>query len=291
MRSMTGFGRGDCTAGGRRYVVEVRGVNHRFLDVHVRLPAVLAALESDIRREVAKAVERGRVEASVDVRAHGTAETGVFVDVERARGYHEALKELAAALDIPWRPDAWSLAALPGVIVPETQGLEPEEAWPPVQQALSAALEAFLGMRAEEGRRLASDMAARMESLAARLDVVEARVPAALEAAQQRLRERLAAWLGETPLDEQRLAMEIVLLVDRADVSEEIVRLRSHLSQMRACLQSDGPVGRKLEFLIQECHREVNTLGSKALDVEIASHVIAMKGDIERLREQVQNVE
>lgn len=291
MRSMTGFGRGEHEAGGRRYVVELRGVNHRFLDVHVRLPAGLAALEPAVRAAVAQAVERGRVEASVDVRAHAGAETAAFVDVERARGYHEALKELAAALEIPWRPDVWALAALPGVLPPLEAAPTPEEAAPAVRQALAAALDAFLGMRAEEGRRLAADLAARMELLSERLDAVEARLPAVLAAAQERLRQRLAAWLGEAPLDEQRLAMEVVLLVDRADVSEEIVRLRSHLSQMRTCLQADGPVGRKLEFLIQECQREVNTLGAKALDAETAADVVAMKGELERLREQVQNVE
>lgn len=291
VRSMTGFGRGEAEAAGCRFTAEIRSVNARFVEVTVRLPWPDAALEDRLRAMVRERVLRGRVELSVAVRR--VAGGGLpQVDRELALSYYLLLKELANSLGIKQTFDLTKIIQLPGVIRPETDP-DGEEWAPAVVAAAEAALDRFLGMRRAEGARLAEDLLNRLGALERLAQVIAERAPVAVAAYRDRLAERVARLPEAVRLDESRLAMEVALLAERTGITEEIVRLRSHLAEGRRLLSegADGGVGRPLEFLLQEMHREINTIGSKGSDVAVARAVLQAKGELEKLREQVQNVE
>lgn len=294
LRSMTGFGRAEVSDGALAVVVEARSVNHRHLDVAVRLPRALAGLELDVRRLVQARLERGRVDVTVQVAAApGVATQRVRADAALAAEYVARAREvgetLGLALETP--PPAWVLER-PGVL--RLEEVEPPAApavWPLVATALGGALEALVAGREAEGAALGAELRALHAELAAGVELIAARAPAAVARREERLRERLRALLAETPIDETRLLAEAAIWTDRTDVREELTRLRAHLGQLALTLDKGGPVGRTLDFLVQELHREVNTIGAKADDLEISQAVLAAKGAIERMREQVQNLE
>ncbi|MDQ7819821.1 MAG: YicC/YloC family endoribonuclease [Armatimonadota bacterium] len=289
---MTGFGSAEVITPAGRFRVEARAVNHRYAEVVVRLPRELATLEDRVRALVQKRVLRGRVEVTIvrDERA-GRTRT-VRSDVDLARAYAQALRELADALGVPDAVGLPLIASFPDVLKVEEAREDLEALWPAIAPAVEEALAALVAMREAEGRRLAQDLQARLGRMEDVLAQVERRVPEIRVEYARRLRQRIAQLLGEVPVDEQRLAMEVAVFAERADVSEELTRLRSHLAQFRHDVAAaPGPVGRRLEFLLQEMHREANTIGAKANDLEIARAVIALKGELESLREQVQNIE
>jgi len=291
---MTGYGRGGAQAGGIRFVVEMSAVNRKQCEIVLNVPRELAALEPGIRARVQEEVSRGRVVVSVapDLAADSAAKL-VQVDLALARGFAAALEQLRRDLgwlDSPLRLD--SILRLPNVAIVRDPALEPEAAWPVVREALDQALAELVGMRGAEGRVLARDLLARREILAGVLAEIAARVPQMVEHYRDALRERIRALSLEAgAVDEERLAREVVYFADKSDITEELTRLGSHLAQMRDLVASDGGVGRTLEFLVQEMNREINTIGSKATDVEISRHVVAFKTELERIREQVQNIE
>lgn len=294
VRSMTGYGVAEVDAEGGRWWVEVRSTNHRFLEVTVRLPTDLGALEERVRSEVARRVHRGRV--AVVVRDEGCRPRTVAVDVELARRYAQALEDLRRTLGLQDSLTLAALLSLPEVVRVEETRPDVESAWQILHRTLERALDALVGMREQEGARLAEDLRERVARLEGWVEVVQRRTEGLPQAYAERLRGRVAALLRglnvEAPPDEARLAMEVAAFADRCDVREELVRLRSHLQQARVLLEStDGAVGRKLEFLLQEMQREVNTVGSKAADLEVTRAVLEMKSELEALREQVQNVE
>lgn len=295
VRSMTGYGVAEVDIEGGRWWVEVRSTNHRFLEVTVRLPAELGALEERVRAEVAGRLHRGRV--AVVVRDEGGGRPrNVAVDVELARRYAQALEELRQALGLQDSLTFAALLSLPQVVRVEEARPDVESSWQILHGALERALDALVGMREQEGARLAEDLRERVDRLEGWVEVVQRRTEGMPQAYAERLRGRVAALMRalqvEALPDEARLAMEVAALADRCDVREELVRLRSHLQQARILLEStDGAVGRKLEFLLQEMQREVNTVGSKAVDLEVTRAVLEMKSELEALREQVQNVE
>jgi uncharacterized protein (TIGR00255 family) len=292
IRSMTGFGSAEVITPAGRFRVEARAVNHRFAEVVVRLPRELAALEDRVRVLAQGRVLRGRVEVTIirDERA-GRTRT-VRSDVDLARAYVQALRELADALGVSGDVGLPVIAAFPDVLKIEESREDLEALWPLVQPAVEQALAALVGMREAEGRRLAPDLLARADRVEELLAQIEGRAPAVRADYAQRLRQRIAQLLGDVPVDEQRLAMEVAVFAERSDTSEEVTRLRSHLAQFRHDVTAGtGAVGRRLEFLVQEMFREATTIGAKANDVEIARAVIAIKGELESLREQVQNIE
>lgn len=298
IRSMTGFGRGEASYAGGRVAAEVRAVNGRYLDVAVRLPEPDAALEDEVRRRVRAAMARGRVEVRVAA-GDASAARRLKVDTALASAYHQSLKDLAERLGIEEDIELETIAELPGVFSFDGPAADPEWA-EAVLAAVSTAIAQCDAMRAREGERLAADMLARLDAVGQVVERIAARAPAVVEEHAARLRERLAALVAASRRDdapqlampdEGRLAAEIAILAERADVSEEAVRLSSHVAQARALLQSGGPVGRELDFLLQEIHREVNTVGAKSGDLELARLVIQAKVEVERLREQAQNVE
>jgi len=290
LRSMTGFGRGAHTGAAYRVQVEIRSVNHRYREIVARVPRELPGLEEPIRARVAGEVARGRVDVFVTAEAlPGTRTTRI--DTKLARRYHDALEALGRELGVAGGVELSLLASLPGVIALEEGAADTEACWRDVAPALDQALAALGAMRRAEGAALAADLEAAAERLGRRVEEVEARAPLVVEAYRARLVQRIQDLAGDVSVDPDRLAAEVVVFADRADLTEELVRLRSHLAQFRAALGVDEPVGRKLDFLLQEMNREVNTIGAKAHDAELAGTVVEMKTEIERMREQVQNVE
>jgi uncharacterized protein (TIGR00255 family) len=268
-------------------------VNHRHLDVSLKLPRVLGAFEADARRLIQAAVQRGRVDVSATVTApEGTVLNPLTVNLAQAKEYAEAARTLAEALDLGDGPSLGWVMGQSGVLTREEQApLSAEEAWPLLERALSAALAELVERRETEGRALGQELAGLGATLAAHVDTVAQRAPMAVERRAVRLRDRMQAMLAGTEIDQSRLAAEVAVWADKTDVSEELARLRAHLTQLAALLAGDGQVGRTLDFLIQEINREVNTIGSKADDLEISQAVIAAKSGLEKMREQVANLE
>jgi uncharacterized protein (TIGR00255 family) len=283
---MTGHGRGIGEAAGRRLTVEVRAVNHRFLEVKIR-PPVDPRVEEAIGQALRRRAERGSFAVAVrDEAAAGRG--GLRVDVDAGRAAHAALDELRRALGIV-EPVALALVAgQPGVIA-AAEGAAPDEALHALAPALDAALDELVAMRRREGDALARDLGARLGRLAALAAEVRDLAAAAPAELRRRLDERIGR-LG-VALDPERLAAEVALLADRADVTEELVRLEAHVAAARAHLAEDAPVGRRLDFLVQELGREINTIGSKSQHIEISRRVVEAKAELEKIREQVQNVE
>lgn len=295
VRSMTGYGAAEPSADGGRWWVEVRSTNHRFLEVVVRLPRELGALEDRVRAAVAERVRRGRVEVLVREDS-GLRPREAVVDTELARRYADALERLRRELGLAEPVTLGALLALPEVVRLEEARPDPEATWEALHPVLQRALERLVDMRTKEGGRLAADLRDRLARLESWVERVAQRAEELPRAYAQRLRQRVAELLRslevDQPPDEARLALEVAAFADRCDVREELVRLRSHLEEARALLEGpDGSVGRKLEFLLQEMQREVNTVGSKAADLEVTRAVVEMKSELEAIREQVQNVE
>jgi len=293
IRSMTGYGRAEVSGTRLGVSVECKSVNHRTLDVALRLPGLLSGFEPDARRMIQSAVQRGRLEVTVRLgSAAGGTLTPVVANVEQAREYAALARQVADALALPGGPSLEWVLGQPGVLSREPEAaVVPEEAWALLAEALGKALADLVARREAEGAALAQDLGALHDSLGTQVGFMAERVPPAAARQMARLRERMQALLGEIPLDEGRLATEVAVWAARSDIAEELTRLRAHLDQFAALLRDGGTVGRTLDFLIQEMNREVNTVGSKADDLELSQTVIAAKSTLEKLREQVQNLE
>lgn len=290
VRSMTGFGRGEAVRGSYHVTVEVRTVNHRYLDTSVRLPKSLAGFEEKLRSLVQGRLGRGRVEVQVALEESGEGHQTVKVDVALARRYHAALSRLQQELGLVDQPTLAALVDMPGVLVTE-ETIDVEALSAALEEAADGALAEVQRMREAEGRRLAADLSERVGLIEEALRAIETRAPEVSQEFRQRLEARIREALGEVPVDEARLLQEVAIVADRGFIAEEIVRLRSHLVETRATLAEEAAVGRKLDFLLQEMNREINTIGSKANDVAIARQVISVKAELEKIREQVQNLE
>jgi uncharacterized protein (TIGR00255 family) len=289
-RSMTGFGsaEGDVLEG--RLRIEIRTVNHRYYNPQMRLPFELAGAETQIREHLRQRLDRGHVSVSARWIEAPQTEGGVAVDLARARQVVAALKELKKKLRLKGEPELAFVARHPDVLTLQSDR-HAAVAWTELEPIVEQAAREVLAMREREGTSLSADLAGRLEALDGHARTVETRAPSRLVAEHDRLKRAVVELTAGVPMDEQRLAMEIALLADRVDISEELVRLRTHLAACREALASDGRVGKQLGFLAQELLREVNTIGSKANDAAITQTVIAMKGELERFREQLENLE
>ncbi len=293
MKSMTAFGRGEAEGTGCRLAVEVRTLNHRFLDLHLRLPRSLLGLEDRLRQLISSRIARGRVELSVSLTYTGQSPRSLVADTHLLQEAAALLNELQETFALP-EPWGWEqLLHFPEVItLQETSPRDEEALWSVLSAAGQLALDVVEAMRRREGDYLRGELLTHLQRLVDQVDVIELRASTVPEAYRDRLQVRLAQLLPETaPLDPQRLAQEVAILADRADITEELARLRSHVEQFLQAMAAAGPSGRKLDFLLQEMNREINTIGSKATDAAISQAVIAVKTDLERLREQVQNIE
>ncbi len=288
---MTGFGAASSRAGGEEVTVEVRAVNGKFCEVKARLPREYAALEPHVVRRVKERLARGGIEVSI---RRGEGEAGPRwpkVDAELAARYLERFRELQQRLAVPGAIEIGQLLSAEGVVALEDRPPDLDAAREAVLAALDGALDGLLAMREREGEGLRRDLAERLAALAGYVDRLAAAAPASVIAYRERLAKRVQELAGDVGVDPQRLAQEVAIFADRSDVTEELTRLRSHLDQLRGLLDADEPVGRRLDFLVQEANREVNTSGAKSQWAEAASLVVDMKAELERIREQVQNVE
>lgn len=295
MKSMTGYGRGDSAAAEATVVVELKAVNRKQSELVVMLPPSWEVLETRIRESVARVVSRGRCEIRVSLDVADGEQAGHRINREAAQAYAREWSEVAAQLGLTGTGAQISLELLarcPGVLQSQTRPVDPEVTWPATQAALSAALDTFDGMRRREGEALERDLDGRLAQIRSALDRVRALAPEVVNRYRQQLAQRLqAAGLEGVTVDDERILRELVVFADRSDISEEIARLESHFQQYDDCRKSREAVGRKLDFLAQEFHREINTIGSKANDARIAAEVVLMKTELERFREQVQNIE
>lgn len=292
--SMTGFGRGEASLGGLTVSVEIKSVNNRYCDIQLRMPRILYPLEADFRRRCQQAVSRGKLDAAVSIRQTGDLTGGVQVNADLAAAYDRALQGLGAELGRPWIPDVAFLAGLPDVVRSDDAAFDLDAAGRLLAGAQQAALEMLGAAKQKEGAHLTADIAAGCDRLLALLDQVEARAAAVPAAYRERLQERMRQMLSPEQaafFDEQRLAAEVLIFTDKADVHEETVRLHSHLAAMKQTVARPDPVGKKLDFFCQEVNREVNTIGSKANDLQLTQLTIEMKSTLETIREQVQNIE
>jgi len=290
-RSMTGFGAGEIAPGTGHYGVEVRSVNHRFCEIVVRLPRDLSALEDRVRSTVQGRVLRGRVDVAIVRDDYGRRPRTVRTDLELARAYVTAVDGLRQAVPVTGSLDLSLLLSLPDLVKIEEEKEDVEASWPAVEQGLGAALDRLVALREAEGTRLAGDLLERVGRLERVADAIAERAPRVVEDYHARLGRRVQELAGAVAVDPARLAAEVAVFADRSDITEELTRLRSHLEQFRTTLGGAGAIGRTLEFIVQEMGRETNTIGSKANDLEITRHVIAIKGELENVREQIQNVE
>ncbi len=289
LHSMTGFGRGTASAEGLSVTVEVRSLNGRYAEVAVRAPRSLAEHEAAVQHRVKDALDRGKISVSVQVQ-RAVAAAPLRVDAAAAAAYRRLLDEVRTAAGVAEPVGIEHVLRFPDVLVAADEEEESDDVWTATEAALEDALAAHLAMRRQEGEALAADLRARLDAIEAELDAVEAAAPERVAAARPALHERVTELLGEERVDRDRLELEIALLAERLDVNEECVRLRSHLALFRDALGQDEPVGRRLNFLAQEFNREINTIASKANDPGIAHHAVAMKEELEKIREQVQNV-
>lgn len=290
---MTGFGRGSATGDNFNISVDMKTVNNRFLDVHIRADNQLAAIEAIVRRRIGERLSRGRVDC--DITLDRTMEVTYQVNRPLIAGFIEAMRAIQREFALTGEPDVNLLARLPGAMQPLREDLS-EAMTQGVEQAITEALTELDRMRTEEGAALAAEMRARLDQIEELMPVIEAVTEGQLDAYRARLQKRISELLmrdnlESIELDQGRLAQEVAYLADRSDISEELARLRSHVAQFRAGLDGEGEVGKRLDFLLQELNREANTVLSKSTDLIIKEAALAIKAEIEKLREQVQNVE
>ena len=290
MKSMTGYGRCHIEEDGREMTVEVKSVNHRFLDISYRLSRTLSFLDDAVRKGVGARLARGHVDVFVSYANHRQDAKEVRVDPLLAVAYRDALAQLAAAVGLDASVPLSDYARLPDVLTVQEKEEDQQAVRELFERALCGALDSLIDMREQEGERMRADILEKIANIAAIREKVADRAPLVVAEYRDKLHQRIAA-LTEGEIDEARLITEVAIFADRAAIDEELVRLRSHIAAIRETVELAEPVGRKLDFLVQELNREVNTIGSKASDTMIAQAVVSAKGEIEKLREQVQNVE
>ena len=289
MHSMTGYGRAMYELDGRQLTVELKSVNHRFLDVSFRMPRSFMFLEDDARKRIAAKLARGHVEVFMTYKNLRTDARTVRVDEALLGAYMQAFDRVAAA-GLPDDRSLTGVSRLPDVLTVEEAPEDQDALRALMAQTLDEALDQLKAMRAREGEELKRDLAARVDAIAQITDAIEARYPETVSEYTERLRASVRELIG-AEIDENRLVMEVAVMADRSAIAEEIVRLNSHIRQLRELFASAEPVGRKIDFLVQELNREVNTISSKSQDIPITRLAVDAKAEIEKLREQIQNVE
>ncbi len=291
MTSMTGYGHGEAVSGGIAVSVELRSVNGRYLEVVTRLPRQLALRENEVREHVRRKLLRGKITLTLSIERGADGAAPLKVDAASAKAYYRLLNDLRKAVRLKQTVRLEHLLQFSDIFEPRELENTGEKEWDVVQVALDRALDALLVMRKAEGEELQRDFDARLDALSGLVDRIEQLSKAQVPRERERLRERIAQILEHEPVDEGRLELELAILAEKLDVTEECVRFRSHLTYFRQAMASPDAAGRKLNFLIQEMNREVNTMGSKSSDADIAHLVVQGKEELEKIREQLQNIE
>lgn len=291
MKSMTGYGRARMTLHDRDITVEIRSVNHRYLDCNVKVPRVYGFLEEAVKGAVSKVISRGKTDVYISIDASRAGDVTVTVNDQLVEAYIAALKQIRDSNGLADDISTMSVAKMPDVFLAQKQEPDIEEVKADVLTVLDAAAEEFCTMRMREGLKLREDVLGRCDTILELVAQVEERSPKCVEEYRAKLTARMNEVLAEVAIDPQRILTEAAIYADRIAVAEETVRLRSHIDQFRKMVDEDNPIGRKLDFLVQEMNREANTIGSKANDFEVARMVVDLKGEIEKIREQIQNME
>ncbi len=291
IKSMTGYGRVDTLCGGRSIVVEAKSVNHRFLEIALRTPAALNPLEMEYKKKIGERFKRGRIDVTIRLEGEGADTSRLNLNMEIARDYFDVLSRLKNELDIQEPISLKNLISFRDIFTPPAETQLDADFLNHVGQTVQEALTLLANMRQDEGIALFSDMQMRLRAIQETMATIQSRAPQVVLEYQKRLSERIKELTAGLEVDAGRLAQEVAIMADRCDITEEIVRMRSHISQFDALLQSEDAEGRKIDFLLQEMNREINTIGSKGNDAEIAKQVIEAKSELGKLREQAQNIE
>jgi len=291
IRSMTGFGRGKSENDGKSFTIEIKSVNHRYFETNIRMPRMLISFEDKIRKIIGEKVKRGKLDVFVTQCNYEKDDAYAYLNEKLAESYMNCFRVLKDKYDLRDDISVSQIARLPEVITLKQREEEVSETFDGIEQSLSEALEALVFMREREGEKLLEDVMCKCDLINGLVEKVKERAPIIFYEYKGKLTQRLNAIHKEVEFDENRVAMEVAIFIDKAGIDEEIVRLTSHIQQMKETLIIDGPVGRKLDFIIQEMNRETNTIASKANDLEILNTVISMKSEIEKIREQIQNIE
>lgn len=292
IKSMTGFGRGENTDGIHNFNVEIKTVNHRYNDIIIRMPKHISYLEEKIKRQIKKVINRGRIEIYINLEYICESAMNVNVDIPLAKNYKAGLENLIKELQIEDDIKLSNILTLSEIVKMERKDIDEDVAWNCLSTALELALGNVLKMRIEEGIALKRDIELQLQSMEKMIVEIEKRAPLVVEEYRDKLKEKIKDIINnEFDLDEDRLNNEIVFFADKSDINEEIVRFKSHIKQFFMSLESKESVGRKLDFLIQEMNREINTIGSKANDLTITKYVVDIKSELEKVREQIQNIE
>ena len=291
VKSMTGFGRAKEQINGLDITIEIKSVNHKYFEFSARMPRVYAFLEEKIKQVLASSISRGKIEVSVSIEDNTENATVVEINREYADAYIAALNKLSKEYKIKNDIKVSSFVGLNDMFKVKKNVLEDQVIENTVLTVLAKAVESFIEMRTIEGERLVNDVKGRLDFILDKVEFVEKRSPETVKIYRERIEQKIKELLGDTTIDQQRILTEVAIFADKVAVAEETVRLRSHIKQFEDLLSSDLPVGRKLDFIVQEMNRETNTIGSKAQDIEIAHTVVDIKSEIEKIREQIQNME
>lgn len=292
IKSMTGFGRGENSDGIHNFSVEIKTVNHRYNDIIIKMPKHLNYLEEKIKKTIKKKINRGRVEVYVNLEYISESAVDVNVDIELARAYKDGLDEITNELQIEDDVKLSHILTFSEIVKTERKEYNEDVIWNCLSESTEAALQNVVNMRVEEGIALKNDMEIQLDKLKSMIVEIEKRAPLVVEDYRNRLKSRIDELIDKDyDLDEDRLNYEVAIFADKSDINEEVIRFKSHINQFLMSLESKDPIGRKLDFIIQEMNREINTIGSKANDLTITNYVVDIKSEVEKIREQVQNVE
>ena len=291
IKSMTGFGRCEIQQDSKKFTVELKSVNHRYLDVNIRMPKKLNFFETSIRTLLKSYANRGKVDIFITYEDLSQAQSSVKYNPLIAAEYMKYFKQMEEEFGLENDINVSALARFPEVLTMEEQVEDEEELWNGLKKALEGAFAQFVDTRITEGENLKKDILAKLTFLEQEVSAVEERSPQIVAEYRQKLEEKVAELLADTQMEENRLAAEVILYADKICTDEEVVRLKSHIQHMRATLEEKEGIGRKLDFIAQEMNREANTILSKANDIEVSNHAISLKTEIEKIREQIQNIE
>lgn len=293
IRSMTGYGRAESVSAGRKLTVEIKSLNHRNLESSVRLPTFLTALEINIKKRIGERISRGRVEVNIRIDSDPGVNGGdrLEANLPLIRNYYDLLNSLKESFHLTDEITLNTLVRLKGGIYTTEAEINPDEIWETMEGALDDSIDSLVQMKEAEGRLLYKDFTARLDTVTTGIESLKARIPEVTKNYHERLSARIRELADGMECDESRLVQEVAIMAEKSDITEEIVRLESHVEQFGEMLGSDEAIGRKMDFLLQEMHREINTIGSKSNDLAISGTVIEIKTELAKLREQVQNIE
>jgi uncharacterized protein (TIGR00255 family) len=293
IKSMTGYGRAESVVNMRKYIIEIKSLNHRYLEISLRLPTSLSSLELEIKKRISGRFTRGRIEASVKMDSeYGSVGEGRYeLNLPLVRNYYDLLVQMRDEFNLKDEITLSMIAAFRDAYVLKESGPDVSVIWGDLEEVIERAMDALTEMRKKEGENICRDLMVRIDLITKSLDSIALRAPQVVLDYQKRFGERVKELSGGVALDEIRLVQEIAIMADRCDITEEIVRFKSHILQFGDLLESDDAAGRNIDFLIQEMNREINTIGSKSADAEISRKVIEIKAELARIREQVQNIE